>query len=82
MNSQTLKGKNNKSGQMAVSCCGSVVDGVSCGSAATVRGRYYWIGPFGGYGALGGRVCDWHQKSLKLMSFFEFFTVVICFTYI
>ena len=38
----------------------------------------YGIGTVGGYGAVGGRVCDRHQKIFNLMSFLRFFIIVIC----
>ena len=40
-------------------------------------GSELWgIGLVGGYGAVGDRVCDWHQNILKLMCSLIFFTVV------
>ena len=39
---------------------------------ASGRDRKYGIGPFGGYGAVGGRVCDRHQKIFNLMSSLSF----------
>ena len=38
--------------------------------------RKYWIGPVGGYGYVGGRVYDWHQKIFNLMSSLTFFIVL------
>ena len=32
----------------------------------------YGIGPADGYGAMGGRVCNWHQKIFNLMSSLTF----------
>ena len=49
---------------------------------ASGRDRKYGIGSVGGYGAVGGRVCDWHQKIFNLMSSSRFFIIVICFPYI
>ena len=43
------------------------------------RYRKYWIGPVGGYGAVGDRVCDWNQNIFNLMSSLRFFIIVICF---
>ena len=57
-----------------------MVDGCSCVSTAAGQDRNYGIGTVVGDGAVGGRVYDWNQNTLKLMSYFEFFTVVICFT--
>ena len=42
----------------------------------------YEIGPVGGYEALGGRMCNRHQKIFNLMSSLIFFIIVICFQYI
>ena len=51
-------------------------------SCPHMRGPEFWyVGPVVGFGTIGGRVCNWHQKILKLMSYL-FSTVVICFLYI
>ena len=46
------------------------------------RDQKYGIGNVGSYGAVGVRVCDWHQNIFDLMSSFTFFIIVICFPYI
>ena len=69
MNNQNWKGNNNKSRQTFVWCCGSVVDGGSCGAAAEGWDCIDGIGPIGSYEVVGGRVCSQHQNILKLMSF-------------
>ena len=46
------------------------------------RDRKYGIGPIGGYGAVGGRVCNRNQNIFNLMSSLKFFIIVICFPYI
>ena len=60
MNNQNWKGKNNKSGEIALWCCGSVVGGGRCGASNARRDRNYGIGLVGGYGSMGGRVCVRH----------------------
>ena len=37
--------------------------------------RRYGIGPVGGYGAVGGRVCNRHQKIFNLMSSLNMFSM-------
>ena len=46
---------------------------------ASGQDRKYGIGLVGGYGAVGGRVCDRHQRILNLMSSLIFFIIVIFF---
>ena len=46
---------------------------------ALERDHKYGIGPFGGYGAVGGRVCDQHQRIFNLMSSLRFIIIVIYF---
>ena len=41
--------------------------------------RKYGIRPIGGYGAVGGRVCNRSQKIFNLMSSLKIFIIVICF---
>ena len=72
MNNQSWKGKKNKSGQISVWCCGSVVGAGICGAAALIRDWNYGIEPVGSYGDVGDRVCGQHQKILKLMSCLDF----------
>ena len=71
-NNQNWKGKNKKSGQTAVWCCGSSFDWGSCGASASGQDQNYGIRPVGGYGAVGDRVCDRNQNILKLMSSLKF----------
>ena len=43
------------------------------------KDRKYGIGPAGGYGAVGDRVCDQHKKIIDVMSSLTFFIIIICF---
>ena len=49
---------------------------------ALVQDHKYGIGMVGIYGAMGDRVCDWHQNIFDLMSSLIFFIIVIFFPYI
>ena len=46
-----------------------------------VRDWKYEIGPVGGYGAMGSRVCNRHQKIFNFMISLTFFIIEVCFPY-
>ena len=46
------------------------------------RDRKCGIGLVGGYGAVGGRVCNWHQHIFNLMSYLMFYIIVMRLLYI
>ena len=46
---------------------------------ASGRDQKHFVGPVGGYGAMGGRICNHHQKISNLIISLTFIIIVICF---